>query len=89
MPRCPVCGGRTREPGICSIKCKREQQKLKRLQYDRRAKYSAWDKTRPLFCIVCGKRLRAPGKYCHKHRYLYMRDYRRRKKDVRSTASTK
>ena len=88
MPRCPVCGARTDKEGICSVKCKRERLKLKRIQAERRARFKRWDKTRPLWCIECGKRLRSPGRFCKEHKYLYMREYRRKKR-VQSTTSTK
>jgi predicted nucleic acid-binding Zn ribbon protein len=83
MPRCPTCGARSEKKGVCSTACKRERLKLKRIQAERRARFKRWDQTRPLFCTVCGKRLRAPGRYCTNHRGLYMRqymkEYRRRK----------
>jgi predicted nucleic acid-binding Zn ribbon protein len=89
MPRCPVCGARIDKEGICSVSCKRERLKLKRIQAERRARYKKWDQSRPIWCSVCGKRLRKPGRFCHKHRKYYLREWRRRIKDVRTTASTK
>ena len=91
MPRCPVCGARSDKEGICSVACKRERLKLKRIQAERRARFKKWDKTRPLWCCICGKRLRAPGRFCSEHHNVYMKIYMRewRKKRVRTTANTK
>jgi len=90
VPRCVVCGGRVSKGiEICSTACKREHKKLTRIQAERRAKRKRFDHTRGLYCTICDKKLRAPGRFCKEHRYLYMREYRaRRKNNVRSTTIT-
>jgi predicted nucleic acid-binding Zn ribbon protein len=69
MRFCKVCGSPTTDDmDVCSLKCRRVIAARKKRSYEARKKKHRRELARNLYCEVCGKKLRHPGKRCAEHR---------------------
>lgn len=69
MRFCRVCKAVLHDPegkDVCSRACQERLRQYKKRDYDKKKRRERWDVNNRRFCIVCGARLRCPGRYCKK-----------------------